>query len=381
MLAPFAAPQFYLFIFITTFVACTLLSGAMIALIQQNLNTRRAQRPQTVAILAARPLSLILLIVLQACAWLIFLFDQSSADAGYFVCCLTFVAGLLLVACLLPVSRAWHSDRAAVLLLLLSCTCFAVLSFGPPLPFFDPARLWDRGLEAGLMVVFALLFMRLEATRGSGVLALIVLGLAFAALPLIVPFIDDVLAAPLIRLFDLTHPDISASWPDLWRAVGFLLLGLGLGWLYWVGKGTALYLGFEGRLVMGFLFGCLVLKLVQLSSFPMVFVCFMPFFIEDVARPLFSAIVHTLGNKRGKSQNKKRVSPSLLGRVHWRFPTPARLLQPCWILPLLALHGGFVVLAALTTFWAAFWPFITICLAGLVGLTALWALRKTGYGL
>ncbi len=344
-----------------SFCFCFLLTGLTISLIQQRLSSRRVRSADYIALMAAQPLGLIVFVLIEGGIWLILSRFESFFAASLLIFGLLVGAGLLLIISLLPKMHFWHNQFMA-LALLFAASLLLVLTMPPAELIFDGVFAYPVDRLLGTLMVFGagLMFLRFEKVDGSGMTAMVVLGLGFLCIPLFIQLVSTFHsffgASPLT-------PAVPA-WPNLWFCIGLLLVGVGLGVLYWVFLGYGLFLGFEGRLANGFLFALLVLELALLTS-PFVVLLLFLFYIccygifplvarfAYIARraigstSFWSASFPRLRNWRLFQQKRRATALD----ASWRFPLPSLDFRGGDVLEHLLIQSTFILLAAAAFFW------------------------------
>lgn len=359
MVSAFAPFSSYLLLIAGAFCFSFLASGLLLSLIQQRLKGAHDAPPQLAALLAARPLALLVFIMIEAAAFLMLSRYEAFLSSPLLVFSLLLGAALLLLISLLPQSGRYQSTPVAACLLFIACLCL-VLYLPDDMRVFDANNTFLIDRLFCLLFVFSagLMFLQFEKVDGSGITAFVVLGFAFLAIPSLIYLIglfNDVSGA-------IPGLPVAPHWPRIWYDIGLLLVGIGLGMLAWSAYGYELRLGLEGRLAIGFLFAFFVLQLAVLSS-PYVALALFGFYITCyVLVPLIGRLLLSLKTRLSPLRlpyiaSLSRLGGRLLAERGW--PALSFLLRPIppfvqrakLILEQLIVHLFFMLLAAFAYFW------------------------------
>ena len=379
MISVFTPLSAYFMFFACAFCLALLLTGLAIASVQHGLSAKRAGRHSYIALLTARPLSLIVFVLLEGGVWLLITWKGAFASSALLVMSFLTSAVLLLLVSLLPQKRQWQSQ--AVALMLLGAAGLSLVSFLPADQLIFKGvfpQIPDRLFGALVLFGAGFMFMQFETVDGSGISALLILGLAMLAIPLLIG------AGSYAFYLVFPSPGLwpSPVWPSTWFGAGLLLSGVGLGVLYWVMRGYQLFLGMEGRLAIGFLFAYFIFEIVLITS-PFVAISLLLFnlFYYGVY-PLMAMGFETLSKrydvfappvlnwlKNAAQHFNKRAR--FLPKLSWRWPFPALRFERDDVTSLVISQMLFIKLAAL----AFFWPWAALVTGVFLAIAMFWLIR------
>lgn len=382
MLSPFSPLIVHFLLFFGSFILSLVFTGLLISFLHHNVKPSKARSLKYVPLLAAAPLSGIILFLLLGGGMLAFSRVGEEESWGLLLPGI-WGSGILLILGNLGTRFSFGLPRfVGINALTLG---FLIGLSGTILLFQVPADLmifkgafsfaFDRFFASLMLVGITLLFCRGDQVSGLGFLGLALFGIGLITLPFGVEA-----AGFLGRQFNLLPDDMSAPiiWPSGWFGLGLLLAGAGGGVFYWALQGFALHIGLSGRLALGFLLGWLLLQLTLLTSgWVTLLLLLLPISVYGllpISRTLWTKFIakktplpllFVTHENVVKTDGNPSVGRRFISRPH-------KLYLPLEMIPLIIAYCGFIGIASL----AYFWPLFSLIVGGGWGMVFLLRSRR-----